>query len=170
MSLPSALKTPSDARFERPRDVEPVHFGEAGDLLAVALHRDVDGIVAAEGPPVVGERVALQDPVARVGRDRSARDGTRVARDVDRVDEVRRHREVRVGTGNEGIDEDFGAVVFFKARDADTLTAAFKDYSAKLVQKEKRPSVLERLQQFKALAAELVPGKMREKKQERAGR
>ena len=61
-------------------------------------------------------------------------------------------------------------LVFFKARDADTLTAAFKDYSAKLVQKEKRPSVLERLQQFKALAAELVPGKMLEKKQERAGR
>ena len=41
-------------------------------------------------------------------------------------------------------------LVFFKARDADTLTAAFKDYSAKLVNKEKRPSVLERLQQFKA--------------------
>ena len=61
-------------------------------------------------------------------------------------------------------------LVFFKARDADTLTAAFKDYSAKLVRKEKRPSVLEHLQQFKALAAELVPGKMREKKQERAGR
>ena len=61
-------------------------------------------------------------------------------------------------------------LVFFKARDADTLTAAFKDYSVKLVNKEKRPSVLERLQQFKALAAELVPSKMREKKQERAGR
>ena len=55
-------------------------------------------------------------------------------------------------------------LVFFKARDADTLTAAFKDYSAKLVNKEKRPSVLERLQQFKALAAELVPGRMKEKK------
>ena len=61
-------------------------------------------------------------------------------------------------------------LVFFKARDADTLTAAFKDYSAKLVQKEKRPSVLERLQQFKALAVELVPGRMKEKKQERGER
>ena len=61
-------------------------------------------------------------------------------------------------------------LVFFKARDADTLTAAFKDYSAKLVNKEKRPSVLERLQQFKALAAELVPGRMKEKKQERGER
>ena len=56
-------------------------------------------------------------------------------------------------------------LVFFKARDADTLTAAFKDYSAKLVQKEKRPSVLERLQQFKSLVADLVPGRMKEKKQ-----
>ena len=61
-------------------------------------------------------------------------------------------------------------LVLFKARDADTLTAAFKDYSAKLVNKEKRPSVLERLQQFKALAAELVPGRMKEKKQERGER
>src|SRR5699024_5404069 len=61
-------------------------------------------------------------------------------------------------------------LVFFKARDADTLTAAFKDYSAKLVNKEKLPSVLERLQQFKAMAAGLVPGRMKEKKQERRGR
>ncbi len=61
-------------------------------------------------------------------------------------------------------------LVFFKARDADTLTAAFKDYSAKLVNKEKRPSILEQLAKFKALAAELAPGKMREKKQERGDR
>ena len=61
-------------------------------------------------------------------------------------------------------------LVFFKARDADTLTAAFKEYSVKTVKKENRPSILEQLAKFKALAAELVPGKMREKKQERAGR
>ena len=61
-------------------------------------------------------------------------------------------------------------VVFFKARDADTLTAAFKDYSAKLVNKEKRPSVLKQLRELKALAAELIPGKMKEKKQERGDR
>ena len=61
-------------------------------------------------------------------------------------------------------------LVFFKARDADTLTAAFKEYSAKTVQKENRPSILEQLAKFKTLAAELVPGKMRKKKQERAER
>ena len=61
-------------------------------------------------------------------------------------------------------------LVFFKARDADTLTAAFKEYSAHIVKKEERPSILEQLAKFKALAADLVPGKMREKKQERADR
>ena len=61
-------------------------------------------------------------------------------------------------------------LVFFKARDADTLTAAFKEYSVKTVRKENRPSILEQLAKYKALAAELVPGKMREKKQERGDR
>ena len=61
-------------------------------------------------------------------------------------------------------------LVFFKARDADTLTAAFKEYSAHIVKKEERPSILEQLAKFKTLAAELVPGRMREKKQERADR
>ena len=61
-------------------------------------------------------------------------------------------------------------LVFFKARDADALTAAFKEYSVKTVKKENRPSILERLAKLKTLAAELVPGKMREKKQERGDR
>ena len=57
-------------------------------------------------------------------------------------------------------------MVFFKARDADVLTAAFKEYSAKLACKEKRPSVLKALAHLKDLAR-LVPSKVREKKQER---
>ena len=57
-------------------------------------------------------------------------------------------------------------MVFFKARDADVLTAAFKAYSAKLACKEKRPSVLKALAHLKDLAR-LAPSKVREKKQER---
>ena len=57
-------------------------------------------------------------------------------------------------------------MVFFKARDADVLTAAFKEYSAKLSCKEKRPSVLKALAHLKDLAKSL-PTKVREKKQER---
>lgn len=36
-------------------------------------------------------------------------------------------------------------VIFFKARDADALTQAFTEYTRKSVEKEKRPSVLEKL-------------------------
>ena len=61
-------------------------------------------------------------------------------------------------------------LVFFKARDTDSLTAAFKEYSAKLVKKQKRPSVLKQLRELKTLAAELIPSKMKEKKQERGDR
>ena len=59
---------------------------------------------------------------------------------------------------------------FFKARDADTLTGAFKEYSARIVKEEERPSILEQLAKYKTLATELAPVRMREKKQERAGR
>ena len=42
-------------------------------------------------------------------------------------------------------------MVFFKAPDADAMTAAFKEYTAKQVRKAERPSVLEKLQHFKSL-------------------
>lgn len=42
-------------------------------------------------------------------------------------------------------------LVFFKARDVDALTAAFKEFTAQSVQKERRPSVLAQLRKFVAL-------------------
>ncbi|MCQ2501853.1 MAG: PcfB family protein [Lachnospiraceae bacterium] len=57
-------------------------------------------------------------------------------------------------------------LVFFKARDNDALTAAFKEYSASVLNtKQRKPSVLKELQKYKELAAKL-PGKVREKIQE----
>ena len=41
-------------------------------------------------------------------------------------------------------------LIFFKSRDADALTAAFQEYAGKKVRKIQRPSVLQRLAQFKA--------------------
>ena len=58
-------------------------------------------------------------------------------------------------------------IVFFKARDADALTAAFKEYSAEVMRKEKRPSVLKQLKKFKALVAS-IPDKVRNKDKEHA--
>lgn len=57
-------------------------------------------------------------------------------------------------------------LVFFKARDGDALTAAFKEYSAAMAKKAERPSMLELLAKMKVLVASL-PRKVREKAQER---
>ena len=57
-------------------------------------------------------------------------------------------------------------LVFFKAPDADAFNAAFKEYSASILSKAKKPSVLEKLHELAQAAAEL-PGKMRNKEQER---
>ena len=56
--------------------------------------------------------------------------------------------------------------VFFKARDGDALTAAFKEYSAAMAKKAERPSMLELLAKMKVLVASL-PRKVREKAEER---
>ena len=57
-------------------------------------------------------------------------------------------------------------LVFFKAPDVEAFNATFKEYSASLLSKTKRPSVLEKLHELVQAAAEL-PGKVRRKEQER---
>lgn len=60
-------------------------------------------------------------------------------------------------------------MIFFKAQDSDALTAAFQEYSASVLQKGKKPSVLAQLHNLIQQVAEL-PGKVREKKQEHGDR
>ena len=60
-------------------------------------------------------------------------------------------------------------MVFFKAQDSDALTAAFQEYSASVLKKNKKPSVLAQLHNLIQQVAEL-PGKVREKKQEHGDR
>ena len=55
-------------------------------------------------------------------------------------------------------------LVFFKAQDADAMTAAFKEYTVKTVKQHSRPSVLAKLAQFKELMQSM--GVNREKKKE----
>ena len=56
-------------------------------------------------------------------------------------------------------------LVFFKARDADALTAAFKEYTAKEVKRasQDKPSVLEQLRALKVKVLSLMPDKARNK-------
>ena len=56
-------------------------------------------------------------------------------------------------------------LVFFKARDADALTAAFREYTAKEVKRasQDKPSVLEQLRALKAKVLSITPDKSRNK-------
>lgn len=54
-------------------------------------------------------------------------------------------------------------LVFFKARDVDVMTAAFKEYSARTVLKQKKPSVMKKLYLYR----QKVNQKQREKTRER---
>lgn len=57
-------------------------------------------------------------------------------------------------------------MVFFKARDADALTAAFAEYSSQRLKAKDKPSVLKQLGKLKELVAS-IPSKVRNKSQER---
>ena len=58
-------------------------------------------------------------------------------------------------------------LVFFKARDADALTAAMTEFTAKTMDRTKKPSVLTRLQQFKEMVKANTIDRVRHKEQER---
>lgn len=58
-------------------------------------------------------------------------------------------------------------MVFFKGQDQDAMTAAFEAYTAKVMQKDKKPSVLAKLAKFKELIKSPVADKTRKKELER---
>ena len=56
-------------------------------------------------------------------------------------------------------------LIFFKSGDKDAMTAAFEEYSKKLIVQKDKPSVRNRIQELKELVAALNP--MKEKRRER---
>ena len=58
-------------------------------------------------------------------------------------------------------------LVFFKAPDADAMTAAFTEYTQKQVRKASRPSVLKALRRFKEQIKSAVVDRTRKKERER---
>lgn len=57
--------------------------------------------------------------------------------------------------------------VFFKAKDADALTAAFTEFTNQKLKAKDKPSVLKTLHKLKDLVAAIMPDKVRHKSQER---
>lgn len=78
-----------------------------------------------------------------------------------RKHQVRYHIEKEVGV------DPLRWTVYFKANQADALTAAFKEYTKKDLSRESRPSMLAKLHKFKELAQAL--GKDRVKNKEHGG-
>lgn len=58
-------------------------------------------------------------------------------------------------------------LVFFKSGDMDAMTAAFKEYTAKQLDREKRPSVLANLQHFKEMLKSVAVDRTKKKERER---
>ena len=58
-------------------------------------------------------------------------------------------------------------LVFFKGRDADALTAAFKEFSAKKLTKEQKPSIRKALAAFREKAKELNASRQQTKHKDR---
>jgi len=59
-------------------------------------------------------------------------------------------------------------LVFFKGRDADAITAAFTDFTAKMVKKTERPSVLAQLRKFTEIVRNTVSDRVKNKDREQS--
>lgn len=57
-------------------------------------------------------------------------------------------------------------IVFFKGRDADAITAAFTEFTAKAVKKAARPSVLTELRKFAELVKNTISDRLKNKDKE----
>ncbi|HGM1346888.1 TPA: PcfB family protein [Clostridioides difficile] len=60
-------------------------------------------------------------------------------------------------------------LVFFKGRDADVMTAAFKEFSAKKLTREQKPSIRKALAAFKDKAKQLNQNRQKVKNKDRGG-
>ena len=60
-------------------------------------------------------------------------------------------------------------LVFFKGRDADVLTAAFKEFSAKKLTQEQKPSIHKALASFREAAKQLNANRQKVKNKDRGG-
>lgn len=114
--------------------------------------------VTPRGKQSVKELVGQNQGVSNIEiTDKNIRDFDRVARKYGVDYAVKKDRSVSPPK----------YLVFFKARDADALTSAFTEYSAKRVKQASRPSVLKQLQKFKEMLKDTVVNRTKKKERER---
>ena len=123
--------------------------------------RSRDSPVTPKGKQTVKQLIGQNQGVSNIEiNDPSIRDFERIARKYGVDYAVKRDRSASPPK----------YLIFFKARDADALTAAFTEYTGKKVkkaEKTERPSVLAKLAQFKELLKNTVVDRSRRKELER---
>lgn len=106
------------------------------------------GGIKPTGKQTVKELVGQNQGVANIEiNDKNIKDFERVARKYGVDYAVKKDKTVQPPK----------YMVFFKARDADALTAAFEEYSHKTAKKKERPSVIQKLRSLKPLEQALKP-------------
>ena len=123
--------------------------------------RSRDSPVTPKGKQTVKQLIGQNQGVSNIEiNDPSIRDFERIARKYGVDYAVKKDRSASPPK----------YLIFFKARDADALTAAFSEYTQKKVKKADRselPSVLAKLAQFKELLKNTVVDRSRRKELER---
>ena len=123
--------------------------------------RSRDSPVTPKGKQTVKQLIGQNQGVSNIEiNDPSIRDFERIARKYGVDYAVKKDRSASPPK----------YMIFFKARDADALTAAFTEYTGKKVkkaEKTERPSVLAKLAQFKELLKNTVVDRSRRKELER---
>lgn len=123
--------------------------------------RSRDSPVTPKGKQTVKQLIGQNQGVSNIEiNDPSIRDFERIARKYGVDYAVKKDRSASPPK----------YLIFFKARDADALTAAFTEYTSQKVkkaEKTERPSVLAKLAQFKELIKNAVVDRTRRKELER---
>ena len=123
--------------------------------------RSRDSLVTPKGKQTVKQLIGQNQGISNIEiNDPSIRDFERIARKYGVDYAVKKDRSASPPK----------YLIFFKARDADALTAAFTEYTGKKVkkaEKTERPSVLAKLAQFKELLKNTVVDRSRRKELER---
>lgn len=119
--------------------------------------RSRDSPVTPKGKQTVKQLIGQNQGVSNIEiNDPSIRDFERIARKYGVDYAVKKDRSTSPPK----------YLIFFKGRDADAITAAFQEYMGRKLRRETRPSVLERLEQYKDMARNTVE-KVRKKVLER---
>ena len=123
--------------------------------------RSRDSPVTPKGKQTVKQLIGQNQGVSNIEiNDPSIRDFERIARKYGVDYAVKKDRSTSPPK----------YLIFFKARDADALTAAFSEYTQRKVKKadrSERPSVLEKLSHFKELIKNAVVDRTKRKELER---